>query len=361
VKHSTFLASTLILFLLLTTGTCRSVPEEAVVDENRDIPVEDEAEAAAEETELEIELPPAGENLPVSEFGEVWAYVTAGDEAALTRGLPISDIGYFGAEIDSYGKLVDVPSRRKLPAYSGRVHMVVACNSRSLTHFTLRPGSDERRVLIADLLAAAKDYDGLQIDFEQVPQRDGAVFLSFLEDLRIGLGHKIFTVALPARLKKVSGDVYDYEKISPLVDRVLIMAYDEHWSTSKPGPVASLSWCKRVAAYCLGVIGPEKLIMGIPFYGRAWGDFNPSRAYFYTGIERVMREQGKPEVRRENGIPTFEYEISTKVKVYYDDDYSLSARMEIYREMGVASIGFWRLGQETKAVWRLIKLQNKNG
>jgi len=309
-----------------------------------------------ETTETFTVIPPEGQSLPVSAFGEIWAYVVAGREAALKPGLPLSDIGYFGADVDSYGSLVDVPNRRNLPAFSGRVHMVVKCDSRSLTHFVLAPGSPERKALVADLIAAAKNFDGLQIDFENVPQRDGGTFLSFLTELRAALGNKMFTIALPARTKKLNNDVYDYEKILPLVDRILVMAYDEHWSTSAPGPVASLSWCKNVAAYSMKAIGREKLIMGLPFYGRAWGDVNPSQAHVYTGIERLINEHKITEVRRENGIPIFEYKIPVSVKVYYDDEYSLSARMEMYRALGVTAIGFWRLGQETPAVWDIIKL-----
>jgi spore germination protein YaaH len=134
------------------------------------------------------------------------------------------------------------------------------------------------------------------------------------------------------------------------------MAYDEHWSTSAPGPVASMNWCRSVAAYSLEAVGPEKLIMGIPFYGRTWGNSNTFRAFYRSGIERIKKENNVTEVRRENGIPTFTYEIPMTVTVYYDDDYSLSVRMEMYRTMGVKSVGFWTLGQESATVWDLLAL-----
>jgi len=309
-------------------------------------------EIAATENEPSAEREP----LPVSAFQEIWAYVVAGREAALTKDLPLSDIGYFGAEVDSYGKLTDVPIRGKL-LFPGRVHMVVACNSRSLTHFVLMPGSKERRELIADLLTAAKKYDGLQIDFENIPARDGETFISFLKELRAGLGDRMFTIALPARTRKIADDVYDYEKIKPHVDRILVMAYDEHWSGSKPGSVASIPWCRQVAEYSLRTIGREKLIMGLPFYGRSWGDYNPSRALVYTTTENLINENNVTEIRRENEVPVFDYDVLVSIKVYYEDEYSLSARMEMYRSMNVASIGFWRLGQETPEVWKILKLE----
>jgi spore germination protein YaaH len=294
--------------------------------------------------------------LPQSRFDEIWAYLISDEEAALGEGFPISDIGYFGAEVDSYGQLSGLPNIRRIASFKGRKHLVVACNSRGLTHFVLEPGSKSRRELVADLLEAARPYDGLQIDFEMVPQRDGDNFRSFLRELREGLGRKTFTVALPARTKIRQDDVYDYRKILPLVDRVLVMAYDEHWSGSAPGPIASIDWCREVAAYALDVIGREKLIMGIPFYGRTWGDVNPSRAFFHSGIQRLRRENDVTAITRENSIPTFSYQIPLTVTVYYEDEFSLSARFELYRKLGVRSVGFWRLGQESPGVWDILDL-----
>jgi len=338
----------LLLLVVFFCFSCKAAPRPHEADS-----VED-----AETIDFVFEMPQEG-TPPVSTFGEIWAYVVAGREAALTPGLPISDIGYFGADIGTYGELIDIPDRKKLRAFSGRVHMVVKCDSRALTYFVLRPGSAERKALITDLVAATRNFDGLQIDFENIPSRAGDSFHSFLAELKTALPNKMFTAALPARFRKINDDVFDYDKIKPHVDRILVMAYDEHWSTSAPGPIASLSWCKRVAEYSLKVIGREKLIMGLPFYGRAWGSPNPSQAHVYTGIERIINENNVAEIRRENGIPVFEYKIPVSVKVYYDDEYSLSARMEMYREMGIASIGFWRLGQETPAVWPYIKLEKQ--
>jgi spore germination protein YaaH len=323
----------------------------------REVALQDDVVEEVEEIELDLELPPPGSNLPVSVFKEVWAYVVADNEDALVRGLPITDVGYFGAGLNSYGELINVPDRRKLRNFSGRVHLVVADNGRALTYFALKPGSPERQALISGLLEATKNFDGLQIDFEYVPARSRDSFVSFMEELKEGLPrNKMFTVALPARVRTVPDDVYDYARITALVDRVLIMAYDEHWSTSDPGPVASLGWGRRVAEHYMRTIGSEKLIMGIPFYGRAWGRPNHSRAYYYSGVQRIMRENNVAEARRDNGIPHFEYRANITVRVYYDDEYSLSTRMEIYRNMGVTAVGFWRLGQETPVVWPLIKI-----
>jgi hypothetical protein len=351
------------ILLLMILVSCRApqvYPEliSLPVEEIASLPIEEinKVEEDAPQVEPAVLLP--GSSVPVFAFKEIWAYLLSGSEDTLKAEFPLSDVGYFGAELDSYGKLIKVPDPRKLSFFKGRLHLVVTCGGRALTHFALAEGRPERRQLIADLLQASKPYAGLQIDFENVPPGDGDAFLSFLRELRQGLGNKVFTIALAARTRTLQDDVYDYTKIRPIVDRIFVMAYDEHWSTSAPGPVASLAWCQRVASYSLGIIGKEKLIMGLPFYGRTWGDINPNRAFFHSGIERIKREQGVTEVLRENGIPTFRYQTTLTVTVYYEDIYSLSSRLEMYRSMGVESVGFWCLGQETPEIWSILRIGN---
>jgi len=352
VKHfifNTCFRAGIVVFLSISLINCSGDPKR--IQETNSGEKEETVDEAA------VFIPQISGDLPVSAFREVWAYVVAGNESAYKRGLPISDIGYFGAEIDSYGSLTGVPRRQNLSSFPGRVHLVVGCSSRSLSHFVIMPDSRERRALIADLIQASAVFDGLQIDFEYIPARDGEAFHSFLRELRAGLRGKMFTIALPARTRKLDNDVYDYEIIKNYVDRILVMAYDEHWSGSRPGSVASLQWCRNVAAYSMRAVGREKLIMGLPFYGRAWGNQATSRALIHSTTEKLIKDMNVSEIRRENGIPTFDYNIMVSVKVYFEDEYSQSARMEIYKTLNVGAIGFWRLGQETTKVWNIIRLE----
>ena len=285
---------------------CDSPPQQPV--EELEIETIEEEEEGEDEfppdfIPPELNLLPEGAILPVSHFTEVWAYLVAGREFALDINLPITDLVYFGAEVNLYGELTEIPNFRNIAHFPGRKHFVAQSNGRALTHFVLREGSPERQALIRDLLAASRPYDGLQINFEYVPIRAGAPFLSFLRELRAGLPEeKMFTIAIAARTRTLQSDVYDYATIAPLVDRVLVMAYDEHWSTSSPGPIASMGWCHRVATHALNVIGPEKLIMGLPFYGRTWGSFAPNSAYIHSGIENIIRQQGHVYIRRQRNM-----------------------------------------------------------
>ena len=360
-KYTTLLFLLIFIALPLLLGnSCGSAPPPPV--EAPEIALTDEEAPEEAESEPFFTITPPGVDLPVSGFREIWAYVVAGEEATLKPGMHITDVGYFGAEVNLYGTLVSVPNRRSLPAFTGKVHLVVSCNGRALSYFSLRSGSPERRALIADILAASRNYDGLQINFEYIPQRSGEDYFTFLSELKAGLeSGTMFTVALAARTRKIADDVYDYERILPLVDRILVMAYDEHWSTSAPGAVASLAWCRNVARYSMNVIGREKLVMGIPLYGRTWSRPNHARALYYSGIQRTIRENNVTEIGREEGIPMFNYSTQVSVTGYYDDEYSLSARMEMYRDMGIDAVGFWRLGMETPSLWNILKIEKFGG
>ena len=295
--------------------------------------------------------------LPVSSFREVWAYMVAGREAGFSNNHPVTDLAYFGTSVNAYGRLAGIPNFNNIAGIRARKHLVATCSGQALSYFVLMEGRPEREALIRGLLEASRPYDGLQINFEYVPAESRAAYHSFLRELRAGLGDKMFTVALAARARTLQNDVYDYATILPIVDRILVMAYDEHWSTSAPGPIASMAWCERVARYSLDTIGREKLIMGLPFYGRRWGNITPNMAFIHSGIENIMREQGITDIQRSSGIPRFTYQTAVNMTVYFEDEHSLSLRLDMYRRMGVEAVGFWRFGQETPLIWNYINLE----
>lgn len=294
---------------------------------------------------------------PKSEFREIWGYLSPGEEKLLAPEWPVTDIALFSASISSTGKLIGIPNRESLRSFSGRVHLVVAeVSNRPLTHFCVSPDYPVRARLVRDIVEAAKPFDGVQIDFEQILDADAGHFASFLADIRKGIGTRMLSVALPARTRKVR-DAFDYDRIGPIVDRVIVMAYDEHWSGSNPGPIASFGWGVRVAGYALERLGSEKLVMGMPFYGRAWADSNPAKAYRNSTLQSVLAERDNAVYSREAGIPKASYSQTVNVTVFYEDAQSIADRARMYRNLDVLKIGFWKIGQEDRGVWPYLKVR----
>lgn len=298
---------------------------------------------------------PSGSPVPLRES---WGYVMQSRLSEYNNTMPLTDVCFFSAEINCYGELVGIPNRSRINTGKARCHLVITCDSRSLTHFILTPGSKERNNLLKSIVKAGAPYDGVQIDFELVPARDRKHFIQFLSDLRYMLGkEKWFTVCVPARFRLLSEDIYPYTEIASYCDRVFVMAYDEHWSGSKPGAIASIDWCRKVMEYAQKAIPEKKLIMGIPFYGRTWANETTAGAWYFSGANRIMTEHKVSEVVYDNDIPTFKYTTQVDVTGYFNDTYSVLQLCRLYESAGIRKMGFWRVGQESPDFWNWIEIK----
>ena len=159
-------------------------------------------------------------------------------------------------------------------------------------------------------------------------------------------------------MRTLKDDAFSYEKIAAIADRLIIMAYDEHWSTSKPGPIASNEWGKKIADYALTQIPKEKLIMGVSFYGRTWSDDKiGGRAWYNSSIERIIKENDIA-VTREGDIPHFTFHHKVTITGWYDDLDSLTLRCTMYADQGIPSLAFWRVGFENMDFWQNLMLES---
>lgn len=292
-------------------------------------------------------------------FKEIWGYVSHGEEGGLSSDYPITDVGYFAGFISSFSELGPVPKRSdRFPDFKGRIHLVTNLESKPQTHLMLDPKLPLRNKIIKQLVEQARDFDGLQIDWELVMKDDDENFWNFLKLLKKKLKGKMLTVAVPARIKTLEKDAYNYAKISEIVDRVIVMAYDEHWSTSVPGPVASYAWCKKIAEYAKSMIPEEKLVMGCHFYSRAWNNEDVGRkAYRMYKIEDLVKEHKVKDFKKSaDGDLSFSFEKKTKVTVFYDTIESAAKRCQMYADEGIKALSFWRIGQEDPKFWENLEV-----
>ena len=292
-------------------------------------------------------------------FESIYGFLPGTHLSRFSKETTASTIGYFAVDVDTYGDLGKVPARSDVAAkYKGNIELVAVCNnSTSLAHFVLSPEYDKRDKLIADLIAASKDYDGLMIDYELIPNRDGLHFLTFLKELKSRLpAHKSFGVCVKARVRTLANDTLPYKPIADIADKVVIMAYDEHWSGGQPGSVASMEWCKRIAEYAKTQIPIDKLVMGLPFYGREWCVPDMSRAVRYETAKTDLKEAGIHSVERDDDIPYASFSKTVDVMLWYEDCVSVVSRCRMYHDMGIKHIAFWCLGQEDTDIWNWVKV-----
>ena len=294
-------------------------------------------------------------------FREVWGYLMKGEEQYVTGQEPITDLCYFSARVNDIGRLDETLNPPRLPSPQGlqrdrRYHLVISAPaSKTLMYFCLNKDLATREGLTNDIVRLGGPFDGVQIDFEAMRPEERPAYVAFLANLKRRLGpNKVLSVALPARTHR-SDDAFDYRAISAAVDKALIMAYDEHWRTGPPGPIASVAWCERVVRHAIETIRHDKLVMGLPLYGRLWQTDQVARALKYPDTLALWQKQGKPTVQRgSDPTPHFTLKQNVNLAVYWEDPQSLAAKLLLYQHNGVPSVGFWRIGQGPAALWPML-------
>jgi len=294
---------------------------------------------------------------------ETWAYLMKGEERFFPADAPITDLACFSAEVDGDGNLKgghDVPPSLPGARPGMRRHLVVTMPwNATLAHIYLDPALPLRDRIIANIAARSKPFDGVQIDFESIDARDGTAYLNFLAATRKALPRgKIFSVAVLARWKEHKqrhpDDAFDYPFIGMIADRVIVMAYDEHYRSGPAGPIASLPWCGKIYAYAVETIAAEKLVMGIPLYGRGWQSPALARAYKHREIVGELHARNlRPSEDPQRG-GTYRFSETVQVDVHYETAQSIEAKLELYSRHPVRGVAFWRIGQEPEGFWGRI-------
>jgi spore germination protein YaaH len=290
-------------------------------------------------------------------FPETWAYLMKGEEQHYPASSPITDVACFSASVDGDGNLTGGhPAPPDLPG-NVRYHLVITMPWNStLAHIYLNPAEPFRDRIIQAIVERAEPFDGIQIDFESIAKEDGTAYLNFLAALKKALPpEKLFSVAVMARWEahkqKNPMDAFDYPFIGIIADRVVVMAYDEHYRGGQAGPIASLPWCEKIYDYAFKTIPPEKLIMGIPLYGRSWQKESLARAYRNPDVLTNLRKTGA-ELKSDPATGgSYTYSANVTVTVHFENLPSLNTKLELYASNPICGVAFWRISQEPAGFW----------
>ncbi len=250
---------------------------------------------------------------------------------------------------------------------------------------------DQRRRHVAAIVDFVEEgeFDGVDIDYEQFAFADGRdtwdttrpSWVAFIDELSDELhsADRTLTVSIPpvyddGRTNDSGYWVYDYAAITPMVDRIRVMAYD--YSTEEPGPVAPLNWVRRAVQGTAEASGdPSKLVLGLPIYGYNWpirvqgkcpAD-DPSVGRTTVNIrtldELVERREARPVYDEDTGEYSFRYRLElsgggdtcTQTRqVHYVEATGAQLRLEIAREADFGGVSLWAFGFENGTVWNRI-------
>lgn len=220
--------------------------------------------------------------------------------------------------------------------------------------------------------------DGVNVDIENVTHQDRNAYSEFVELLRQKLPEdKIVAVSVAANPYGYTQGwhgSYDYRRLGAAADYLMLMTYDEHYQ-GLPGPVASRAFQEQSIQYALRYVPADKLVLGLPFFGRIWSDSgslmqghgisesqiqalianyrgqvtqDAASGSAYARIT-VAAADPKPVI---NGVTL----TAGTYTIWYESEISKKNQLSLVEEYGLLGAGSWSLGQEDTWVWDYYSL-----
>ncbi|RNC63060.1 MAG: N-acetylmuramoyl-L-alanine amidase LytC [Candidatus Dichloromethanomonas elyunquensis] len=201
--------------------------------------------------------------------------------------------------------------------------------------------------------------DGILVDLESLADNTQQGLTGLMKDIygRLNPESKLVVISVMSKTSRTAEpwyNEYNYHDLAGYADYVQIMSYDFSYSDSSPGPVAPLDWVRKVMSYALTEIPSEKILMGVPYYGRAWektGKGWVSQSFGLAKANMIAAQYGAAITRETTpadpvGIPTFHYvdESGTLWTVYFDDRKSWEAKFGLVEQYNLGGVGGWAMG-----------------
>ena len=230
--------------------------------------------------------------------------------------------------------------------------------SGALAHNLLKSSTARRRA-VDNIYKTATNWgiSGINLDFEHVYTSDREYFSQFLRELssRLKPAGIMVTVAIPAKThddpsSSWSG-AFDYKAIGQAVDRVMLMAYDQHYSGGVPGPIASISWVDRVLQFAVSQIPREKLVLGMAGYGYSWKSAGNAHSVTY---QRAIELAAQGSGIRWDATHKAPFALYNGREMWFENAASISYKLDLVNKYNIKGVALWRLGQEDPQIWQVI-------
>jgi spore germination protein YaaH len=224
---------------------------------------------------------------------------------------------------------------------------------------------EARAAHIADLLvlAKAKNFDGINIDYEFLDDEQTEAFTAFINELGAALHKegKLLRVALHAQRRGSETRGQDIASLTG-ADYLSIMMYDQHWETSDPGPLASIRWAREVLEHLRQLGVPmHKVLMGIPLDAYDWvhiddGEWGEAVGLQYADVVRIANTYDvEVKFSEREQAPYFNYYKGDAYhEVWFENVKSFEPKFRLAQEFGLGGVGLWRMGREDKRIYDFL-------
>lgn len=207
-------------------------------------------------------------------------------------------------------------------------------------------------------LATTRGFTGLQIDYEDLTAADRDVFTQFIGELGSALHTrgKVLYVTVHPKTTDAGYDqrnlAQDYAALGRSADKVAVMAYDWHWTSSSAGPIAPAWWVADVLRYATSRIPADKLVLGVGLYGYDWVA-QQGQPILWQQVDTLARSPGATTGwDPTSSSPYLRYDRDgVHHEVWYEDAHSITAKLDLATGFHLGGVELWRLGAEDPGLW----------
>lgn len=223
---------------------------------------------------------------------------------------------------------------------------------------------ESRRQTVEAIAAAAADYAGVTVDFENLRAALREPFTAFMTELRAALpaGKALFVCVQPPDWY----EGYDYRALGGICDKVILMAHDYHdrslpagWvgtgqTTNPPAPLDKV-YDALVALTDpeSGVADRSKIALAISFTSVGL-KLDKDGKLAETTIYSPAPETIAARLRQSDTVRGWDDKAATpwadytaegdRYRLWYEDARSVGAKMALARMFGIGGVSLWRLG-----------------
>ena len=201
--------------------------------------------------------------------------------------------------------------------------------------------------------AEAEGAAGIVLDIEDVPADAHPAYLGFLKEAHARFARRglLLTIAAP-----VADPAWDLAAYAAVTDRIVLMAYDEHWLTGEAGPIASQPWFARTLSRAVETVGRKKAIVALGNYAYDWGGKSAAEPLTVEAAwSRAAAAGTLPAFDKASGNSHFSYEqAGVRHHVWMLDAISTWNQLQVVRALGAEGVALWRLGSEDPGFWSAL-------
>ena len=219
---------------------------------------------------------------------------------------------------------------------------------------------------IDKFLFANPKYRGICLDFEEVPDAAEPAYVAWAGELHRDFAAKGLKLYVNV---SSSADPVMLRGMSNATDGVILMNYDQHETTSAPGPIAAEDWFEANLTRVLKYVPKTKILCAMGNYGYDWQQpLGANGKLSSTKVEGVddLTVQNAWGIAADAGAQVhlegdelnahFAYDdvdAHVRHQVWFLDGVTALNQLRAARQMGLRTFALWRLGSEDPSLWSI--------